>query len=123
MAVVVHGYFRTTSDIDIFINTTDENAEKILQVMLKFGYGEYDFEKTDFTESPGCISLDMYKGKIEILTSTLGVTFKECFENRIIIESHGVAINFISLRDLINNKKAVGRPKDLDDILNLPSIE
>ncbi len=121
-AVIVHGYVRTTGDVDILINTTEENAGKILIVMLKFGYNVYDFELSDFMQEPGCISLDRYNGKIEILTSTLGVTFNECFTNKIIVETEGVPINFISLTDLIKNKQAVGRPKDLEDVRNLKNL-
>ena len=119
-AVIVHGYIRTTGDVDILINTTPQNAGKMLSVMLKFGYDVYDFELSDFMQEPGCISLDRHNGKIEILTSTLGVSFEECFTNKMVVETQGIAINFISLIDLIKNKQAVGRPKDLEDIRNLP---
>jgi predicted nucleotidyltransferase len=119
-AVIVHGYIRTTGDVDILINTTEQNADKMLMVMLKFGYDVYDFELKDFMQKPGCISLDRYNGKIEILTSTLGVTFEECFAKKFVVETQGIPINFISLTDLIKNKQAVGRPKDLEDIKNLP---
>lgn len=122
-AVIIHGFVRTTGDIDILINTTEENADKMLLVMLKFGYGEYDFELNDFMDEPGCISLDRYNGKIEILTSTIGVTFEECYKNKLVIETQGVAVNYIGLQDLIKNKKAVGRPKDLEDLRNLPGFE
>jgi predicted nucleotidyltransferase len=120
-AVIVHGYIRTTGDVDILINTTEQNADKMLMVMLKFGYDVYDFELKDFIQEPGCISLDRYNGKIEILTSTLGVTFEECYANKVVVETDGIPINFISLTDLIKNKQAVGRPKDLEDIRNLPN--
>jgi predicted nucleotidyltransferase len=118
-AVIVHGYIRTTGDVDILINTTEQNADKMLTVMLKFGYDVYDFELADFMREPGCISLDRYNGTIEILTSTLGVTFEECFANKVVVDTSGILINFISLTDLIKNKQAVGRPKDLEDIKNL----
>jgi predicted nucleotidyltransferase len=121
-AVIVHGYIRTTGDIDILINTTEQNADKMLTVMLKFGYDVYDFELSDFMQEPGCISLDRYNGTIEILTSTLGVTFEECFANKVVVETSGILIYFISLTDLIKNKQAVGRPKDLDDIKNLTNL-
>jgi hypothetical protein len=122
-AVIIHGYIRTTGDIDILINTSEDNANKMLLVMLKFGYGEYDFELKDFMEKPGCISLDRYRGKIEILTSTIGIEFGECYTHKFVVETQGVKVNYLSLRDLIANKIAVGRPKDLDDVRNLPSIQ
>ncbi len=52
--------------------------------------------------------------------STLGVTFDECYRNRNVIEVEGLPVNFISLPDLIKNKRALGRPKDLLDLDNLP---
>ena len=122
-AVIIHGFVRTTGNIDILISTSEQNADKMLMVMLKFGYGEYDFELKDFMEEPGWISLDRYHGKIEILTSTIGVTFHDCYKNKLIIETQGVKVNYISLKDLIKNKKAVGRPKDLEDLRNLPKAE
>jgi predicted nucleotidyltransferase len=121
-AVIVHGYIRTTGDVDILINTSEQNADKMLTVMLKFGYDVYDFELSDFMQEPGCISLDRYNGKIEILTSTLGVTFEECFNNKVVVQTDGIPINFISLTDLIKNKQAVGRPKDLEDVKNLTNL-
>lgn len=122
-AVIVYGYVRYTGDLDILINTSEENADKMLTVMLKFGYEPYDFELSDFMTEPGCISIDRNGGKIEILTRTLGVTFEECYANKSIVDTMGIPTNFISLPDLIKNKQAVGRPKDLEDIRNLPKIE
>lgn len=122
-AVIVHGYVRTTADVDFLINPTIQNADKLLIVMLKFGYGPYDFEQSDFTQPNVCISLDRYDGKIELLTETLGVTFADCFKNKFVFETEGVSINVISLPDLIKNKQAVGRPKDLEDIRNLPKVD
>ena len=91
--------------------------------MLKYGYDAYDFELSDFQREQSCITLDRYDGKIEILTGTLGVTFAECYQNRTIVETQGVKVNFISLPELIKNKRAVGRPKDLEDIRNLPKVD
>lgn len=118
-AVIIHGHVRTTGDIDILINTSNINAEKMLLVMLKFGYGEYDFELKDFTEKPGIISLDQQYGKIEILTSTLGIEFEDCYKNSLSVETNGVKVNYIGLQDLIKNKIAVARPKDIEDVRNL----
>ena len=47
-AVIVHGYVRATGDLDILIKNSPENADKIILALLRFGYGEYDFEINDF---------------------------------------------------------------------------
>jgi predicted nucleotidyltransferase len=119
-AVAKHGYPRYTGDLDIFISGTPENAEKLVSVMFRFGFGPYDFEALDFIGNERFISFGDEPFKIELLTSTLGVSFEEVFQNKVTIETEGVRINFIAYRDLILNKKAVGRPKDLLDLENLP---
>ncbi len=122
-AVIAHGYVRTTTDLDLLIATSAENADRMLTVMLRFGFGPYDFELSDFTRKPGGVSFDIHADKIEILTETLGVTFEECYEKRMVVEVEGIRVNMLSLADLIKNKRAVGRPKDLADLDNLPQSE
>jgi predicted nucleotidyltransferase len=119
-AVSVHGYVRATGDIDIWLNATVENADKMLTVMLAFGFDVYDFRLEDFLpEQGGFVSIGDAPFKIELLTNAAGVTFSEAYPNRKTIEIDGVPIHFIGLQELIQNKKAVGRPKDLEDIANL----
>lgn len=122
-AVIIHGYVRATGDMDILIEASPENAERIITALIKFGYEVYDFEISDFVGKDKVVTLNPYPFKIEILTSTLGVTFEQCYENRKIIKVEKVNINFIGRHDLIENKKAVGRLKDLLDIENLPESD
>ncbi len=58
--------------------------------------------------------------RIEVITSASGVTFDECYANREVVEIKDLSVNFISLNDLITNKKACKRHKDLEDLVNLP---
>lgn len=125
-AVAVHGYIRATGDIDIWINQNAENADKMLTVMLQFGFEAYDFQLEDFMVvdgKAGFVSIGQEPFKIEILGEVSGVQFSECFTNKIIVEIEQVPIPFINLSDLIKNKRASGRPKDLLDIDNLPELE
>jgi hypothetical protein len=120
-AVIAHGYLRTTGDIDIFVGPTDQNAGRILRALERFGYTNGEFERNDFTQVPNFLSFSRYNGWIDLLTFTVGVTFDECYKNRVILDTEGVPVNFISLSDLIRNKQATGRPQDLRDLENLPS--
>ena len=122
-AVAKHGYPRYTGDLDIFVSGISDNAEKLLHVMLKFGFGPYDFEASDFLGSDRFVAIGDEPYKIELLTTTLGITFEEVYQDKEIVTSQGVNINFISYQDLIKNKKAVGRTKDLLDLENLPPPE
>lgn len=118
-AVAKHGYPRYTGDLDILVSGMPDNAEKILNVMFKFGFGSNDFEASDFLGSDRFVSIGDEPYKIELITSTLGVNFENVFFNKEVVISQEITINFISYQDLIKNKKAVGRPKDLLDIENL----
>lgn len=120
-AVIAHGYLRTTGDVDIFVNPQPDNAVRLLQVVERYGYTNGEFELEDFVRVPSFLSFSRHDGYIDIMTFTLGVTFDECYQNRLVLDVHGVSINFINLRELIKNKQAVGRPQDLRDLDNLPT--
>lgn len=122
-AVIAHGYLRTTGDIDIFVNPTPENAVKIVLALEKYGFTNGEFEVSDFTLVPNYLSFSRYDGWIDLMTFTVGVTFEECYQNKIELEVQGVKIKFINLRELIKNKKALGRAQDLNDLQNLENLE
>ncbi|WP_221390610.1 DUF6036 family nucleotidyltransferase [Dyadobacter sp. NIV53] len=119
-AVIAHGYLRTTGDIDIFVSPSEQNARNIVKALERLGYTNGEFEESDFTLVPNYLSFSRYDGWIDIMTFTLGVTFEECYQNRVILNVQDTAVNFISLRDLLLNKQAVARPQDLRDLENLP---
>ena len=60
--------------------------------------------------------------KIQVLTGIDGVTFDACFRNKVMFEDGQLVIPFISLDDLIANKKAAPRPKDKIDLDELVRI-
>ncbi|GAA4396246.1 hypothetical protein GCM10023187_04130 [Nibrella viscosa] len=122
-AVIAHGYLRTTGDVDIFIAADQENARRLLRVMERYGYTNGEFEESDFTRIPSYLSFSRYDGYIDLMNFTPGITFDDCFRNHLELTLQGVAVKFISLPDLIRNKKAVGRPQDLRDIENLPEVD
>ncbi len=119
-AVIAHGYLRTTGDIDIFVGSDEENAERIMKALERYGFTNNEFEPEDFTKIPSFLSFSRYDGWIDLMNFTLGVTFEECYKNRSIFTVQGVPVNFISLPDLIRNKRATGRQQDMRDLENLP---
>lgn len=119
-AVIAHGYLRTTGDIDIFVRPSDENATRLLRALYRYGYRDGEFEHRDFTQTPNYLSFSRYDEWIDLMTFTLGVTFDECYRNRIVLLIENVPTNVVSLSDLIRNKRATGRPQDLRDLENLP---
>jgi predicted nucleotidyltransferase len=57
--------------------------------------------------------------KVEMLTTIKGVIFGKCYKRRNIIVIDGIPIAFINLNDLIKNKRATGRPQDINDLVHL----
>lgn len=118
-AVGIHGYPRYTGDLDIWLNSTEENAESIVKAVDEFGFSSSGLTKADFTTSGNVIQLGYPPLRIDLLTEIDGVSFKECFKNRKEVSVDGLLVNFIGYNDLLKNKKKSGRNRDLDDIENL----
>lgn len=118
-AVSIHGYPRYTGDLDVWINPTKSNAEKVLTSIHEFGFTSYDLTEKDFTKEYGIVQLGYPPLRIDIINNLDGVNFEECFQKKSIIEIDDLPVNFISLEDLIINKKTTARPRDIDDVENL----
>lgn len=118
-AVALHGYPRYTKDIDIWIEMSVENAEKIVQALHQFGFESLGLEKEDFLEPEQVIQLGHAPNRIDLITTPPGVEFAACYDRRVEVEIEGVRVSFIDLNGLKRSKKASGRLQDLADIENL----
>ena len=118
-AVALHGYPRYTKDLDVWIELSPANADKILMALEKFGFGSLDLKADDFLESNQIIQLGYPPNRIDILTTLTSLSFEDCYKSSVKIEIHGVHINFIDIENLKKNKRATGRAQDLADVENL----
>ena len=118
-AVAFHGYPRYTKDIDIWIELSLENADKILKALNEFGFGSLDLTPDDFLESDQIIQLGYPPNRIDILTTLKDLKFEDCYNARVEVEILGLHIHFIDIENLKKNKRATGRPQDLADAENL----
>jgi len=118
-AVAVHGYPRYTKDLDIWIDLSRDNAQKLIAALDEFGFASLNLAEQDFFEPGTVIQLGYPPNRIDLLTTITGVDFSNCFESRIVVRVGDVDVNFISLDNLRKNKRAVGRPQDLADLDNL----
>jgi hypothetical protein len=84
--------------------------------------GSVGLSAADFLEPGVVIQLGYPPLRIDLLTSVTGVAFKDCWANRVILDVGGVEAGFISLPDLIANKRAAGRPQDLVDADTLEGL-
>jgi predicted nucleotidyltransferase len=120
-AVALHGYPRYTKDVDIWIEMSVENAERLLAALTQFGFGSLDLKADDFTAPDRVIQLGYPPNRIDILTTPDGVDFATCYIARVEVNLDEININFIDLENLKLNKKASGRLQDLADLENLES--
>jgi predicted nucleotidyltransferase len=79
--------------------------------------------KSDFLENGTIAQIGYPPFRIDILNKIDGVTFKQAYPNKLVIDVDGLKINYIGLDDLIKNKIASGRPQDITDIKTLKSIK
>ena len=113
-AVGLYGNPRATKDIDFLIATDDENIRKLQQALLAFGAPTV--ENKVFQEKGNVFRMGRTPIQINIINAADGVSFNECYEHRNIIRIDDIDISTISKDDLIKNKKASGRLRDLADI-------
>jgi hypothetical protein len=119
-AVGYHGYPRATADMDIWLAMDPANADRIIAVLKEFGFELTELSPELFLKEWQIIRLGVPPVRIELATTISGVTFSECYAERVVDELDGVKVNLISLKHLKANKKATGRHQDLADLENLP---
>lgn len=119
-AVAYHGYPRFTGDMDILVARDAANAEKVLQVLRRFGFGSLRVTSADIMTEANVIQLGFPPVRIDLITSIDGVANSEVFADRILDDFYGLRIPIIALDHLKRNKKATGRAQDLLDLENLP---
>lgn len=119
-AVGYHGYPHATVDMDVWIAVNPANAEKVVNVLKEFGFQSVEVTREVFLKENRIIRMGVPPLRIEISTGIDGVTFDECFAERITDLVDDVMVNLINLRHLKINKKSSGRAKDIADLENLP---
>jgi hypothetical protein len=118
-AVALHGHPRYTKDLDVWLWLDRDNALQVVAALDQFGFGTLGLEPEDFLVADQIIQLGYPPNRIDLLTSLPGVEFGECYDERVVVELDGVAVNFIDLKNLRKNKLASGRYQDLADLENL----
>lgn len=121
MAVLSHIPYRTTRDIDVFIEPTRENAEKTRHAVKEWGGFEPRFAPEEFIAGDVLSFGDLLR--VEIHSKVPGVTWSTLWKNREPGELLGVPTSFAAVGDLIKMKTAAGRvEKDLPDLRRLREL-
>ena len=121
ISVILHGHSRVTGDMDIWVDRTKENYQKLLLAFFQFKMPVFDMTEDNFLNHE---DWDVFKfGRkpvaIDIMTKVKGLEFKEAFDLSTIFDVENLKVRTIHISSLIESKKAAGRFKDLDDIEQL----
>ncbi len=124
IASVLYGVPRATFDLDILIEATPENIQRLLDALLDAGMGTASLTNVDEILSNE-ITIFKDRVRIDVQTSTPGLSFQDAWSRRKTLEYQGQSFYVASREDLISSKKAAGREIDLDDVrlLELPIKE
>ncbi len=120
-AVSIHGYPRYTKDLDICIESSEQNAKNMVLVLKDFGFASLGLTQEDFLKKNLVTQLGYEPLRIDILNDMDNVPFKQAWENKRDVQYEGITINFIGYAELLKLKEKAGRPQDLADIDKLKS--
>ena len=122
-ALAAHGYPRATMDIDIWVMPSPDNANAVLRALKKFGATLRGLTSDDLQKPDTIFQIGVAPRRIDIITGASGLKFESAFANSLEIEIEGIKLNIPSLNDLIFNKKASGRSKDIADAEALENLK
>ena len=120
-AFPVHGYVRTTLDIDIFIEPAEVNAKRTWSALKAFGYDVSDIKIRDLLKKK--LLIRQYAVETDIHPFVKGISFERIWRNKIRAKFGDTFVNFPSLSDLIKMKRAARRTKDLEDLKYLTKLK
>ncbi len=115
IAAVLHGVPRATFDLDILIEATPENAQRLLDAFLEAGLGTASLITAEELLSDE-ITIFKDRVRIDVQTKTPGLEFKAAWLKRETMNYQGQAFEVVSRKDLIASKRAAGRKVDLEDV-------
>jgi predicted nucleotidyltransferase len=122
-AMAAHGYPRATMDIDIWVKPSLQNAKAVLRALNRFGTPIQNLTLQDLQAGGTVFQIGVAPRRIDIITEASGLLFEEAFAHSIAIEIDGIEIHILSIPDLICNKRASGRTKDIADAEALESLQ
>ena len=115
-ALAAHGHVRATGDLDIWVRPDPANAKRVMFALEAFGAPLHDLTQGDLSRAGVVFQIGVAPVRIDVLTGIDGVAFDEAWLERITTRYAGQAVSVLSARQLIANKRAVGRAQDMADV-------
>ena len=122
-AMAAHGYPRATMDIDIWVMPSPQNADAVLRALRRFGAALHNLTKEDLQKDGTIFQIGVAPRRIDIITEASGLQFEEVYSRALSVNIEGIEVHIPLIDDLIRNKRASGRTKDLADAEALESLK
>lgn len=118
-ALAVHGRPRATGDLDVWVEPSPMNADRVLAALREFGAPLHDLTRDDLARPGVVFQIGLPPLRIDVLTQISGVEFREAWPRRSEADFEGVGVGVIGREDFLANKRASGRTQDLADVERL----
>ena len=128
-AVIYHGYPRLTGDVDFWYEQTADNAARLFAALRQFWDGRIPgvAAEHELLEPKVVVQFGRPPHRVDLISAIDGVTFEEAWPHRVDeslepADGPRIPLPVIGLADLLKNKRASGRHRDLDDVEHLESL-
>ena len=114
-AMAAHGCPRSTGDIDFWVRATPENAERVWAALSSFGAPMFQISVDELSTPDVVFQIGIAPQRIDVMTSVSGIEFDDAWPHRLVADLDGVKADVIGREQLLKNKLASGRAKDILD--------
>jgi len=121
-ALAYHGAPRFTGDLDLFVKPDIKNAQRIVAALDAFGFASLDIKADDLTKPDQVLQLGQPPVRIDLITSLTGANWEDVWSHKTGGKYGDVPVHYIGLEQLLANKRATGRPRDLADLERLGEV-
>jgi hypothetical protein len=128
-AVIYHGYPRLTGDVGFWYEQTAENAARLFAALSEFWDGPVPGvrEATELLEPTVVVRFGQPPHRVDVTSAIDGISFAHAWPRRVeeileLPDGRTVTLPILGLADLVRNKRAAGRHKDLDDVEHLEPL-
>jgi hypothetical protein len=122
-AIMKYGEPRYTKDLDVWVHNSEPNSVRVVEALKKFGapLDQDEINAETFAGKQVVYQIGVAPVRVDILTEITAVEFSAAWRKKVPSSFFGVPVHFISLDDLLTNKRALGRSSDLTDLKQSPN--
>lgn len=124
-ALAVHGVSRATVDLDVLVEPETGNTERVIHALCQFGapLAAHGITRADFERPDTIYQMGLPPNRIDVITSISGVSFERAWVGRVTSIVDGLVVPFLGRTEMLVNKRAAGRAKDLADVEALEAMD